>query len=221
MNLDFWKSRWEKRQTGWHLEQIHPKLIQFWPRLSLDSQATVLVPFCGKSLDLDWLTEQHHRVIGVEWVEEPSREVISRHTSSYNEQKADGFNVFTGDSLQIWNGDFFNLQPDHLPSIDAVYDRGSLVSLPRSGRSRYVRCLTQWTHSHTQMLIICYEYNQDEMQGPPFSVPRTEIDTLYGNHFTIELIHNESILDQAEAFRRRGLTSYMNLNVYHLKARQR
>ena len=38
----------------------------YWPRLELASDAPVFVPLCGKSLDMVWLAQQGHRVIGAE-----------------------------------------------------------------------------------------------------------------------------------------------------------
>ena len=37
-----------------------------WPALDLPADSQVFVPLSGKSLDMVWLAEQGHRVLGVE-----------------------------------------------------------------------------------------------------------------------------------------------------------
>ena len=66
MSNQRWKAKWKADDIAFHQHKIHPHLIRFWPQLALPVGATVLVPLCGKSLDLGWLHQQGHRVIGVE-----------------------------------------------------------------------------------------------------------------------------------------------------------
>ena len=66
MDEDFWQRRWACNEIGFHLSEVNPYLQQFWPALNVASGAQVLVPLCGKSLDMIWLAEQGYRVLGVE-----------------------------------------------------------------------------------------------------------------------------------------------------------
>ena len=69
MEPQFWQERWAINQIGFHLSEVNPYLPRLWPSLNLPEEAKVLVPLCGKSLDLNWLTSQGHRVLGVEFSE--------------------------------------------------------------------------------------------------------------------------------------------------------
>ena len=55
---DPWLARWAKGRIGFHLPAPHPALERWWPRLDVAPQAKVLVPLCGKSLDMRWLAAQ-------------------------------------------------------------------------------------------------------------------------------------------------------------------
>ena len=66
MDADFWLERWRDGHTRFHQNRVTPLLQKYWPTLSLPSGSRVLVPLCGKSLDLIWLAQQGHRVLGVE-----------------------------------------------------------------------------------------------------------------------------------------------------------
>ena len=68
--MEFWKNRWKNNQTGWHREEYNEMLVKHWPSLNIGANCNVLVPLCGKSLDMRWLAEQGHSVLGLELVEE-------------------------------------------------------------------------------------------------------------------------------------------------------
>ena len=66
MEEAFWQARWAQGQIGFHLQEVNPYLQQHWPSLSIAPGSQVLVPLCGKSLDMAWLAGQGLRVLGVE-----------------------------------------------------------------------------------------------------------------------------------------------------------
>lgn len=66
MQPEFWYSRWQNNQIGFHQRAVNPYLQRFWPGLEVPVGARVLVPLCGKSLDLAWLAAQGYGVLGVE-----------------------------------------------------------------------------------------------------------------------------------------------------------
>ena len=61
-----WLQCWRDRQIDFHQQTVNQFLTRFWPRLDPDISSRVFVPLCGKSLDMIWLAEQGHQVIGVE-----------------------------------------------------------------------------------------------------------------------------------------------------------
>ncbi len=88
-----------------------------------------------------------------------------------------------------------------------VYDRGSLVALPSEMRHRYAQHLQSLLPSRCRILLITLEYEQTEMSGPPFAVHLDEIQTLYGNGYTLECLTHRDILEAESHFKKRGLTA--------------
>lgn len=66
MHEDFWRARWSRNEIGFHLPEVNPWLLRHWPRAS---RGRVLVPLCGKSLDMTWLAGQGLQILGVELME--------------------------------------------------------------------------------------------------------------------------------------------------------
>ena len=56
--MEFWHNRWATEQIGWHKPEFNDLMVKHWPNLHLPQHAEVLVPLCGKSLDMVWLSEQ-------------------------------------------------------------------------------------------------------------------------------------------------------------------
>ncbi|CAB4033218.1 thiopurine S-methyltransferase-like, partial [Paramuricea clavata] len=50
----------------------------------------VLVPFCGKTLDLLWLVKQGHTVIGIEAVQKAIEDFFKENNISYEIKTIDG-----------------------------------------------------------------------------------------------------------------------------------
>src|SRR3989338_1185914 len=66
MQPDFWITRWQRGETGFHLPDVNPWLRAQLGALQLTSQSHVFVPLCGKSHDLRFLAGQGARVTGIE-----------------------------------------------------------------------------------------------------------------------------------------------------------
>lgn len=221
MELSYWQSRWQKGNIGWHTDQVYPHLKTYWPRLKLQQGDTVLVPLCGKSLDIKWLLDNGFYVIGVDISAVAIQGLLDFMGGTFTKSTKEGFSVFTSENIELWQGDFFKMEPRLLPDIDAVYDKAALIALPSERRKIYASVIKNIISSHAKMLLNCFEYRQQEMNGPPFAVFREELEELYGDIFSISLLHEESLFEQLQKFQHRGLSSFLNEKVYLLSPRNR
>ena len=64
--------------------------------------------------------------------------------------------------------------------------------------------------------VLFFEYEQNEMPGPPFAVFREELDSLFGKQFSVTSLHGRSLFEELTNFHRRGLHSYLKEKIYHL-----
>jgi thiopurine S-methyltransferase len=67
MDAAFWQARWDTGQIGFHEGRPNRYLTEFVD--TLGEGRRVLVPLCGKTVDLAYLAERGHQVVGVELVE--------------------------------------------------------------------------------------------------------------------------------------------------------
>lgn len=194
-----WVQRWHDGNIGFHKTEVHDALLHHWRLRS----GTVLVPLCGKSLDLRWLAELGCTVVGVELAERAIRDFFAEQQLTFAERAGD-LVAFVCNELPItlYLGDYFRLQ---IPRCDALYDRAALVALPPDLRARYAAHTNTLLKDNAERVIVTLEYDQQAVNGPPFSVPRDEVRSLYSG---IELVGEADCIDEAPPkFRAAGLTS--------------
>ena len=157
MSNQRWKAKWKADDIAFHQPQIHPHLIRFWPQLALPEGATVLVPLCGKSLDLGWLHQQGHRVIGVELSHIAIAAYFAERGLQPQRQRLGRFQRYWAGTLELWCGDLFDLRREDLGNVAAVYDCAALTALPAASRGHYVRQLSSLLAVGGQMLLLTTE----------------------------------------------------------------
>ena len=97
--------------------------------------------------------------------------------------------LYQFDELSIYTGDFFTAP---LESYDLIYDRAAMIALPQSLRAQYVERLKSLMKPNGKILLIGLDYEQSEMQGPPFNVSESEICQLYSEMKVTRLHRNEA-----------------------------
>ncbi len=216
MDLDFWLQRWSNQQIGFHLDHVNPNLEKYWCELEPKADSVVFVPLCGKSVDLLWLAQQVNRVIGIECSKLAINAFFNENNLAYKSSSYEHFNIHVSDQVSIVEGDIFHLEKQQLDQVSIVYDRAALVALPETMRKRYAHKISELTATGTRMLLVCLEYDQQIMQGPPFSVSNDEINRLYASTFKIKKLSSQNILKQEQRFKQKGLDSLIE-NVYLLE----
>ncbi len=219
MEISYWKSRWRKNNTGWHMTEVYPMLPELWPKLALRDNATVLVPLCGKSRDMQWLAAQGFHIIGVEASSKALEQFMQSSDRQFSRTHSHGYTVFTSTDINLWQGNFLNLPQRAIGPVNAIYDKASIVALPPEMRKEYSRKLLNLCNDTTEIFLQSFEYEQKEMNGPPFSVDENEIRSHFDQRFNITLMNERSIFENVKKFQQRGLSSYFIEKIYHLSPR--
>lgn len=191
MDATFWIRAWNEGRTGFHREDYHEKLLEYFPQLKAKKDQRVLVPLCGKSKDLIWLRAQDLHVHGIELHEQAVQDFFKENgLSPFDVKKDSNFTHYSFKDIIISCGDFLKLngQSDY----DLVYDRASLVALPASMRRKYAQTIKKILAPRAKYLLVVYEYDQSQLEGPPFSVSEQEINELFGDEFSIKRMESKS-----------------------------
>ncbi len=219
MDEEFWQKRWSSNQIGFHLTEINPCLQQHWPAPSVPEQARVLVPLCGKSLDLAWLAAQSLQVMGVELAERAVEDFFSEQQLQPQISQRGAFRVYQAGAIELWCGDFFALAAENVADCVALYDRAALIALPVEMRERYAAHLTSILPRGCEGLLITLDYDQALMEGPPFAVADEEVQRLLADGWRLQFLEVRNVLpEQNWKFLQRGLDR-LDERVYRLVRR--
>lgn len=186
-----WKEGWRANHIPFHLTHVHPLLTRFWAQLDLDTTQRVFVPLCGKSLDVMWLHDRGHQVVGVELSPVAVKALFkAAHLSPQRESHGD-LARWTQQQLTIFCGDFFAMTEAELLGVQAVYDRAALTALPENLREYYVAHLHAILPADCQILLLTVEDLDDEDDADDSMCQSSEIAALYSVYFSVELLHAE------------------------------
>lgn len=206
MQPEFWHDRWRAGQIGFHQSTVDRQLAEYWPKLALPAASRVFVPLCGKSLDLLWLRDRGHSVLGIELSALALESFCMENGIPARRRSLGDFDVYEAEGLKLIRGDFFALSVEMLGSVAAVYDRAALISWAPELREAYVAHLSALTNPGTKSLLCTVEYSQNQMSGPPFSVSAEEVGRLYAPHHEIQQLGRQDILASEARLKARGLT---------------
>lgn len=173
MDAQFWLERWKNREIGFHKAVVNPSLLAVQKQLQLRSGQNVLVPLCGKSLDMIWFSQQGLQVTGVELASAACEDFFSENQLKVQKEEQGGYSVYSSDSICLWCGDFFCFPETQ--KFDLIYDRAATIALPESLRSNYFKKIQSFLEMGARLCLITIEYDQSRLEGPPFSVSETEI----------------------------------------------
>lgn len=207
MDQQYWHTKWKQHELGFN--QISPNVLlqKFLPHFGLQTGAKIFVPLCGKTIDMIWLSQQGYEVIGVElspiaceaFCNDYDLQPIVSQTGALVRYHS------PNKKITLFCGDFFAFKKEQLGQIDLIYDRAALIALPTETRRHYATHLSYLMDLETQTLLITTQFDQTQMQGPPFSVGEQEIRNLYPSPFTIQQLYDKPIQCIAEHLQSKGL----------------
>ena len=218
MQPEFWHKKWASNQIGFHLPQVNPYLQRFWPDLNLAAQARVLVPLCGKSLDLLWLAGRGHRVLGIELSEKAVEDFFSEQQLQPQISEHGVFKVYRAGTIELWCGDVFALSAEDVADCSALYDRAAVIALPAPMRERYAEHLQNILPAGLKGLLITLDYDQSQISGPPFSVDDAQVRHLFGGAWQMQVLESQDVLSDSGKFVQAGATR-LEERVYRITAR--
>jgi len=214
MEPAFWHRKWADNQIGFHQAEASPYLQRYWPALGLAVGSRVLVPLCGKSLDLAWLAGQGHRVLGVELSRRAVEDFFLEHGLAAQVSQQGAFEVWRSGDVELWCGDIFALQAEDVADCTGLYDRAALIALPAPMRERYCALLSTVMPVGGKGMLVALDYDQALLAGPPFSVGDAEVRQGFAG-WRIEALEANELIEESPKFQQAGMASLLE-RVYRL-----
>ncbi len=192
MEASFWHQKWQRGEIGFHRDEANPHLVTHLIQLNLAEGSRVFLPLCGKTRDIAYLLSCGYQVLGIELSELAIRELFEELSLTPQITQLDHFSCYRADGITIFVGDFFKLSAELAGEIAAIYDRAALVALPSHMRRDYSAHLIKLSQ-HAPQLLVTYEYQQELIDGPPFSISEQEVAQHYADVYSVNLLQRVAV----------------------------
>jgi len=192
MDADFWHRKWANNDIGFHEGAVNPLLVKHFSALGLERGDRVFLPLCGKTLDIHWLLSNDFRVVGAELSQLAVEQLFAELGTEPVVTACGPTRRYSAPNLDVFLGDLFDVSRELLGPVNAIYDRAALVALPEETRGRYAAHLMEITAKAPQLLV-CFEYDQSLMAGPPFSLASEEVARHYRTSYALTLLDRVEI----------------------------
>jgi len=184
-----WINSWNSGYIPFHKSTPNADLVKH-ENLLLPKASSVFLPLCGKSVDIKYLSDKGHKVVGLEVSEKGILEFFKDNELSYSRKTHSTlhFDVFQADGadITIYMGDMFEATSQLLGTFDAIWDRGSYVAINVDDRTKYRGIMATLLKPEGIWLLNCFEYDQSKYRGTPHSIKEVEIMQTFGDLFKVE-----------------------------------
>ncbi|XP_019645225.1 PREDICTED: probable thiopurine S-methyltransferase [Branchiostoma belcheri] len=191
MTLEDWHNKWRRGKTKFHMSKVHPNLQKFYNRMIQgEGRKRIFVPMCGKTLDMKWLSDKGHGVVGNEVVEMACRQFFEEHDLQYTTERIEGVEgtLFkaTDIDLQLFNCDYYKLTSDVIGTFDCIWDRGAMAAANPEDRDKYAAVIVPLLKPTGAYLLDLFELENTVFAGPPHGISDARVDELFASKCNIE-----------------------------------
>lgn len=162
----FWNSRYENDETGWDIHQVSPPLSAYIDSLA-NHDLRILIPGCGNAHEAAYLIEKG---FGNVTLIDISSVLVNRLKEK-----------FSGESIQIINGDFFN----HSGKYDLILEQTFFCAISPSRRNDYVKHASELLTEGGKIAGVMFNENFGFDEHPPFKGSKPEYMDLFSPYFEI------------------------------------
>ena len=191
-----WKKLWEKGVTRWHRSVVDPSLQQHLGELTGgEAGVSILVPWCGKSLDLPWLCSQGHNVVGIELSEIGTKQLFEENSIPYSVTREGEFQVYEAKDrkLKLINGDFYKVTPELAGTFEAVWDLNAFTAVEPAYRHKYISVVTSLLSPNAKVLLCTWSYGDQVLDEAPFSLASSLVLELFQERFEVRYLGSRDI----------------------------
>lgn len=207
----------DRENHEFHQSNGNNLLIRYWPNLGLAPGSKILVPLCGKRLDMLWLAEQGFEVIGVELNQNAVQTFFKENRLPATKTQVGLFHCWQYKNIRIFCGDIFSLNPEDIGEIHAIYDPVALTALSREIRLQYVSHMQTLAGTNADIFLLSIEEKYDSYPIPLMQRPQVdeELLELYQQAFAITQVRTDQLFE-AQTSKTQASPGLLEYKIYHL-----
>jgi cyclopropane fatty-acyl-phospholipid synthase-like methyltransferase len=163
-----WQERYQTEDTPWDKGEPAPGLVDWLKKQTLDPDARVLVPGCGRGHDASAWAKAGFDTTGMDLAEIALSDAREKYESLPN--------------LAFFPGNFLDEKPQE--PYDVIFEHTLYCAIDPARREDYAKSLPNWLKPGGYFLAIHFIFPLDE-EGPPFGASKDEIINRFQTNFTL------------------------------------
>jgi len=174
----------------WHLKDVNHFLKKYITTLTENKDVSgkrVLIPLCGKTVDMKFLYEQGLTVVGIELLDVAIQSFATENNMLLTAETKESYTIHTFDErLKIFQGDLFQFTPDMLGGLfDFWWDCGSLTAMVNEEDHKYMQLILSLMKTNSRGLITLFQYEPSVYIGRPKSINQAKVEEILDGKFEI------------------------------------
>lgn len=213
--LDFesketWEQDWTTDNPEFHSDEVNAMLIKQYDEFTRGRKhLKILVPLCGKSLDMNWLADRGHSVVGVELIGKAIEAFLhdnklTHHVKSIPLSPEIQGTVFKANEKDITliECSIFDFTAEVVGGqFDCIWDRGSMtaIKMMKEGRlKQYTDIMLDCLKPDGRYLLEFFAPESSEGMPPSFKfVSEKDLHELFGERCTIQFLGKDKMPDDS------------------------
>nr|CAB3267189.1 thiopurine S-methyltransferase-like [Phallusia mammillata] len=191
MSLQSWDGMWNENFIPFHESKVHKDLLKHENTL-ISHPGRIFVPLCGKTVDMKYLYDQGHSVVGMEFSDKAIVQFFEENQIQFekNDSKFEKFHEYKSldGKVSLYAGDIFNVDAENLGRFDAIWDRGSFVAINVCDQEKYARIVTNLLKHDGKYLLNAFTYDGSKYQGPPHTSSEVDVMQRFGPYCDVTLL---------------------------------
>lgn len=186
-----WSRIWRDGTPAFHLNDVHPfaRHLLGVARLPADHALQVLLPMCGKSVDLLYFAKAGAYTVGVEF----SKEAISQFSNEITPLRAptaSSHNAMEYSNLHIWQGDMLRFASQE--KFHLIFDRGGVTVLDQRQAVQYARLMRSLIDDTGVMGLELLHATENDQALPDQRYSLQSIAKIF-DEFSVQIHHQEDV----------------------------
>ncbi|XP_057303479.1 probable thiopurine S-methyltransferase [Hydractinia symbiolongicarpus] len=140
--VEDWKKDWDGGKPPWWQDKIYWPLEKHIDKLTHGKPSKIFVPCCGNMVDMKWLLDRDHTVIGADIVEAAASSFFQSYNIEHDvtDVKDYGKLYESKDSkMKMYIGDVMKFNNQYCEGgVDFIYDVGAMQAINPSQREAYI-----------------------------------------------------------------------------------
>ncbi len=207
---EIWEQDWTTDKPEFHSDEVNAMLIKQYNEFTRGKKnLRILVPLCGKSLDMKWLADQGHTVVGVELIRK-GIEAFLRDSKLTHHEKSIALSpeiqgtVFKANEkdITLFECSIFDFSSEVAGGqFDCIWDRGSMtaINMMKEGRvKQYTEIMLGCLKPDGRYLLEFFAPESPEGMPPSFKfISEKDVNELFGERCTIRFLGKEKMPDES------------------------